>query len=153
MPKIATARWPGVCSKCKGKISYGDTIVTYTGEKRGPSKRAHHHYPGCAPFTGEIVYVDIESTDLLDIKHRLRSLKQINTDWAVDEIVKITKMDISSSWDEGPVEFDAFMHILLDREEQIGTGGILAIVNQILIEAKRVDIQIEARHILSDWSR
>jgi hypothetical protein len=45
------------------------------------------------------------------------------------------------------------MHILLDREEQIGTGGVLTIVNQILIEAKRVDIQIEARNILSDWSR
>ena len=62
-------------------------------------------------------------------------------------------MDISSSWDEKPIEFDAFMHILLDREEQIGTGGVLTIVNQILIEAKRVDIQIEARNILSDWSR
>lgn len=153
MPEIATARWPGMCSKCKGKIAYGDTIVTYSREKRESSKKAHHHYPGCAPFTGEVVYVDVESTDLSDLKHRLRTLKQINTGWAIDEIVKITKMDISSSWDEKPIEFDAFMHILLDREEQIGTGGILTIINQIFIEAKRADIKIEASNILSDWSR
>jgi hypothetical protein len=152
MAKIQTARWPGICSKCKGKISYGDTIVTYNGEGKGSSKKAHHHSPGCAPFTGELVYVDVESPDINDIKHRLRTLKQINTDWAVDEIVKITKMDISSSWDEEPVEFDAFMHILLGREEQIGTGGVLTILNEISLEAKREDIQIEAINILSDWS-
>ena len=61
-------------------------------------------------------------------------------------------MDISSSWDEEPVEFDAFMHILLGREEQIGTGGVLTILNEISLEAKREDIQIEAINILSDWS-
>ena len=151
MPKIATARWPQKCSKCDGEISYGDSIVTYTGEGKGSSKKTHHQFPGCAPFTGDVVYVDEESTDIGDIKHRLRILKRINTDWAVNEIVKIAKMDISSSWDEEPVEFVALEHILLGREEQIGTAGVLRKINDISLGAKREDVQIEAKNILREF--
>ena len=95
MSRIATARWLSTCSLCKGRILYGDKIVTYTDERRKSSKKAHHLSPGCAPYTGKIVYVDSESTDLFDIKHRLRILKRINNVWAVDEISKIAKMSIS----------------------------------------------------------
>ena len=125
--------------------------MTYTDERRGSYKSTHHLSPGCAPFTGEIVYVNIDSVNLFEIKHMLRILKQINADWAVGELTKIAKMDISSSWDEDPVEFEAFMHILLDWEEYIGTGGVLSLIAEISQKARREDIRLEACKILEDW--
>ena len=151
MSRIATARWLSTCSICKGRILYGDKIVTYTDEWRGSSKKTHHLSPGCAPYTGKIVYVDSESTDLFDIKHRLRILKRINNVWAVEEISKIAKMSISPPWDQEPVEFEAFMHILLGWEKHIGTGGVLTKINEILQQAEREDIRLEAWKILTDW--
>ena len=41
--------------------------MTYTDEGRGSYKRTHHLSPGCAPFTGEIVYVNIDSVNLLKL--------------------------------------------------------------------------------------
>ena len=78
----------------------------------------------------------------------LRILKQINADWAVGELTKIAKMDISSSWDEDPVEFEAFMHILLGWE---GTGGVLSLIAEISQKARREDIRLEACKILQEW--
>ena len=81
----------------------------------------------------------------------LRILKQINADWAVGELTKIAKMDISSSWDEYPVEFEALRHILLGWEEYIGTEGVLSLIAEISQKARREDIRLEACKILEDW--
>ena len=49
------------------------------------------------------------------------------------------------------VEFEAFMHILLDWEEYNGIGGVLSLIAEISQKARRQDIRLEACKILEDW--
>ena len=150
-PKITNAWWESKCSKCDGKITKGDFIVTYQERGKGHSKYAHHLEPSCYPYTGERFYVDAETHRVQYFVNCLKILKKINEDWALEEIASIAKVDVSSDMlGDSPVELHALGHIRLKLEES-KEEILLVLIEDISKYAMRQDIRAEALIILNEY--
>ena len=150
MPTTIIAKWPSHCAICEGEISYGDKIVIYKEMGKGYSKNTHHLQPGCSLYTGEKIYVD-EDMSIEEIRYIFSILQKIHTIWAVDQIVEIAKMDVTPTYHNESIELAAFEHLIFNREEELGIGGLLSKIDDISRGAKKVNVKDEARAILQSF--
>lgn len=148
MSKIATARWPQKCSLCSGDILYGDAIVTYSG--KGSYKKTHHHLKQyCYLYNNEKIVVDTQSHSMKYFDRCLEILKEKDGYWALEEISKIAKVDVSSDiYGDRAIELHALGWLVLKLEsKEIGLG----LIKDISHQAIRNDVKSEAIKILEDY--
>ena len=147
MPQHRNARWQGSCSKCGGPIIPGEPIVIYPEEGSGYSKKSHHDYVGCVMYTRERFDVDEERKGLEYMISCLRVLETFDERWALEELSKIAKADVSSSFhDDEFVELQA-LQILCER----GRGApdfLIPLIVDISNNASRDGIRQAAGDVL-----
>jgi len=136
--KVITLNSPEItwkCSKCNGNMNSPDRVVL-----PGTGIKAFHLEPGCSKYTGKEFGIDIYSNQVEEIRHIFGILKSINQTWAIIEICKIAKMDITPSYHGEHTELNA-LFFLINLFEQDKDKEIFHLILEIASQAIRDDVK------------